>query len=59
MCRQLIGSFCRRGPSCVQLWKYTNPTPNAFDKDANDDFYTYHDVTPPVTAGAYTVGSYT
>ena len=43
--------------SCVQLWKYTNPTPNSFDKNKNDDFYTYHDVTPPVTAGAYSATS--
>ena len=40
--------------NCVQLWKYTNSTPNAFDMNANDHFYTYHDITPPVTAGGYT-----
>ena len=40
--------------NCVQLWKYTNPTTNTYNKDLNDHFYTYFDVTPPVTVGRYT-----
>ena len=39
--------------NCVQLWKYTNPTPNAY-RWSGDDFFTYHDITPPVTVGHYT-----
>ena len=38
--------------NCVQLWKYTNPTPNVYF--TNDYTGTYHDITPPVTAGGYT-----
>ena len=40
---------------CVQLWKYTNPAPNVYAAPQPDDnIYTYHDITPPVTAGGYT-----
>jgi outer membrane protein assembly factor BamB len=40
---------------CVQLWKYTNPTPNTYTAPSPDDhIYTYQDITPPVTAGGYT-----
>ena len=36
---------------CVQLWKYTNPTPNIYKAPAPDDhIYTYQDITP---AGEY------
>ena len=37
---------------CVQLWKYTSPTPNVYK--SSDPLFIYHDITPPVTAGGYT-----
>ena len=41
--------------SCVQLWTYHTSTPNNYNYavSGSDDFFTYQDVTPPVTAGAY------